>query len=149
MCKWVKMLLPPLQHNVSTEAQSCLWRRYSQISRCGAKPVALSTREPLGVFNSLFCLSLLRVWMKPVCISVCVGMRVHYLSKSLQVYSFVLCSIKFYQGLSIQWIVVAVQVKLAKRCERHLDTGIMHGVSALTGAYKCANLRIKAPRIQL
>lgn len=96
MCKWVKVLLPPLQHNVSTEAQSCLWRRYSQISWCGAKPVALSTREPLGVFNSL-----LHVWMKPVCVSVCVGMRVHYQPKSLQVYSFVLSSIKFYQGLSI------------------------------------------------
>lgn len=53
MCKWVKALLPLCQHNVCTEAQSCLRRRDSQISRCGAKPVALSTREPLRVFNSL------------------------------------------------------------------------------------------------
>lgn len=52
MCKWVKALLPPRQHNVCTEAQSCLRRRDSQISQCGAKPVALSTREPLEVFNS-------------------------------------------------------------------------------------------------
>lgn len=53
MCKWVKALLPLCRHNVCAEAQSCLRSRDSQISRCGAKPVALSTREPLRVFNSL------------------------------------------------------------------------------------------------
>lgn len=53
MCKWVKAPLPLCRHNMCTEAQSCLRSRDSQISRCGAKPVALSTREPLRVFNSL------------------------------------------------------------------------------------------------
>lgn len=104
MCKWVKALLPPRQHNVCTEAQSCLRRRDSQISRCGAKPVALSTREPLRVFNSLSSplpLSLY-VRMRPVCLSACVCMRVHYRPKSLHVYSFVPFSNKFSQCLPSQ-----------------------------------------------
>lgn len=52
MCKWVRALLPLRQHNMCTEAQSCLRKGDSQISQCGAKPVALFTGEPLGVFNS-------------------------------------------------------------------------------------------------
>lgn len=104
MCKWVKALLPPLQHNVCTEAQSYLRRRDSQISQCGAKPVALSTREPLEVFNSRsFLLPFsLYVRMRPVRVSACVCMRVHYLPKSLHVYSFVPFSNKFTHCFSSQ-----------------------------------------------
>lgn len=148
MCKWVKALLPLPQHNVCTEAQSCLWRRDSQISRCGAKPVALSTREPL-VFNSLSRLSLrpcVCVWNLCVTLCMCGGVWVRYVSKSL------ICTIVqlvlLYQCPSVHWL-MAVHVQLAKRCERHPDSGIVHRVPALTGAYKWANLRIKAPRIQL
>jgi len=43
----------------------------------------------------------------------------------------------------------AVREKWGESCERHPDTGILHRVPALAGAYKWANLRIKAPRIQL
>lgn len=75
MCKWVKALLPLCRHNVCTEAQSCLRSRDSQISRCGAKPVALSTREPLRVFNSLSLSPappiFLYVQMKPMRVYVC------------------------------------------------------------------------------
>lgn len=92
MCKWVKAPLQltstphplPLQHCMCTEAQSCLRRRNSQISRCGAKPVALSTREPLGVFNSGFSpfppptLSFsVHPWRRPVCVCVCVCVCIH------------------------------------------------------------------------
>lgn len=65
---------PPHQHNVCTEAQSSLRRRDSQTSRRGAKPVALSTRESLGVFNSLsyhFFL-ILYACMRGVCVCVCI-----------------------------------------------------------------------------
>lgn len=120
MCKWVKVLLPPCRRNVCTEAQSCLRRRDSQISRCGAKPVALSTREPLRVFNSLsfplpplpLCADETCVWM---CVFACVFMRVHYLPKSLHVYSFVPFSNKFTQCLSSQWIAMGVREKLGRK----------------------------------
>lgn len=78
---------PPHQHNVCTEAQSSLRRRDSQTSRRGAKPVALSTRESLGVFNSLsyhFFL-ILYACMRGVCVCAFVFMRVHYPTKSFHV----------------------------------------------------------------
>lgn len=107
MCKWVRALFPLCQHNVCTEAQSCLRRGDSQISQCGAKPVALSTREPLRVFNSLSSplsphLLLSTVCADEMCVCVCVCTRVHYLPRSLHVYSFVPLSNKFSRWLLSQ-----------------------------------------------
>lgn len=79
---------PPHQHNVCTEAQSSLRRRDSQTSRRGAKPVALSTRESLGVFNSLsyhFFSHSVCVHERRVCVCAFVFMRVHYPTKSFHV----------------------------------------------------------------
>lgn len=92
MCKWVKAPLPLCRHNMCTEAQSCLRSRDSQISRCGAKPVALSTREPLRVFNSLSLSSLfpplshLSVCTDETYACGCACIRLHYLSMSAQLY---------------------------------------------------------------
>lgn len=91
MCKWVKAPLPLCRHNLCAEAQSCLRSRDSQISRCGAKPVALSTREPLRVFNSLSLSLPLAFPQLSVCSDetyacVCARRRLHYLSMSAQLY---------------------------------------------------------------
>ena len=175
MCKWVKALLPLCRHNVCTKAQSCLRRRDSQISRCGAKPVALSTREPLRVFNSLssplpHLLLFLYVWMKPLCVymwvcvcaCVCVCMCAYYLSKSLHVCLFLPYPSKFSQCLSSQRM--AAQVKLGwkvwetsrywYRAQRSFShRGIQIGKSKDKGSQgsSCSHMnanRIKVPALE-
>lgn len=169
MCKWVRLQLtldsntpppPPLphpqpRHSVCAEAQSCLRRRDSQISRRGAKPVDLSTREPLGVFNSgssplFFCIHgedlFMRVWVC-VCVSMCVFMGVHYLP-TVPMFTYLYHSPISSPGASLASEYQRVHKWNGEKDERDSLVSCMELLHSQR-AYRWPNLRIKALRIQL
>lgn len=150
MCKWVRALLPLRQHNMCTEAQSCLRKGDSQISQCGAKPVALFTGEPLGVFNSPphppppLLYPSLYVQMRPVCLHVCVQESPLPVRESP-----CLLIRKFSRRLHSQLNGRGCGGEIEKKDVRDVQLLVSSPSSCTHGAYKWANLRIKAPRIQL